>query len=150
MSGRSGSNQVRAAGAVPWRRVGDGVQLAVVHRPRYDDWSFPKGKLDPGESYADAALREVAEETGLVGELGAALPESRYVDHRGQPKVVRWWLLEVARPAAATGGAVDGGAVPNEEVDELRWLDPDAAAVLVTHAADAALARLAGRLLART
>lgn len=146
-----------------------------MHRPRYDDWSFPKGKLDPGESFADAARREVLEETGLVGELGPALPESRYVDHRGRSKVVRWWLLEVAgptdsgltdpgpagparaaSPAGAVGGAPTGavagegagGAVPNDEVDELRWIDPAGAAALVTHAADAELARLAGRLLA--
>jgi len=142
------ADDVRAAGAVPWRRTDDGAELAVVHRPRYDDWSFPKGKLEPGESFADAALREVAEETGMVGDLGPVLPESRYVDHRGRSKVVRWWLLEVVPPAAASRGGVEGGAVPNDEVDELRWLDPEAAASLVTHAADAELARLAGRLLA--
>jgi len=137
---------VRAAGAVPWRRRSDGaVEVAVVHRPRYDDWSFPKGKLEPGESFVEGAVREVAEETGLSGVIGAALPEVRYVDHRGRPKVVRWWLLEVTASDAdvPTGATPQPGAVPNDEVDELRWLAPPAAARLVTYEADADLARLA-------
>lgn len=149
----SGADEVRAAGAVPWRRTADGhVELAVVHRPRYDDWSFPKGKLEPGESFAEGALREVAEETGLVGELGATLPESRYVDHRGRPKVVRWWLLEVADRGldVRRSGAAGRGVVPNEEVDALRWLPPRAAASLVSYDHDRHLAQQAAELLGGT
>lgn len=112
-----------------------------MHRPRYDDWSFPKGKLEADESFTDGALREVAEETGLIGVLGLPLPDSRYTDHRGRAKVVRWWLLEV------TGHPEPGGAVPNDEVDELRWVTPREAARLVTHPVDAALARRAEELL---
>lgn len=145
----SGSGEVRAAGAVPWRRTaGGGVKVAVIHRPRYDDWSFPKGKLEPGESFAEGALREVAEETGLVGELGEVLPESRYLDHRGRPKVVRWWLLEVAVPEgddAGEGSAL--GVVPNDEVDALRWLPPREAAVLVSYEHDRLLAERTAELL---
>ena len=145
----SGADEVRAAGAVPWRRTADGdVELAVVHRPRYDDWSFPKGKLEPGESFTEGARREVAEETGLVGELGAALPECRYVDHRGRPKVVRWWLLEVVGPGGGeSGGSLGGGAVPNDEVDVLRWLPPRAAASLVSYDHDEELAQRAAEIL---
>lgn len=139
----SASGEVRAAGAVPWRRTAKGgVELAIIHRPRYDDWSFPKGKLEPGESFAEGALREVAEETGLVGELGAVLPESRYVDHQGRPKVVRWWLLEVV--GAESGAAADApgpGFVPNEEADALYWLPPWAAARLVSYEHDRQLAQ---------
>lgn len=140
----STAEPVRAAGAVPWRRRNGVVEVAVVHRPRYDDWSFPKGKLEPGESFAEGAVREVAEETGLLGELGDALPTSEYVDHRGRDKVVRWWLLEVTGEVATGPGQV---SVPNEEVDEVRWLPPGQAQALLTHASDVVLAIRAGALL---
>ena len=81
--------QVSAAGGVVER---DGL-VAVVHRPRYDDWSLPKGKLDRGESWEQAALREVREETGLECELGEQLPTVRYMDQRGRPKTVRYWRM---------------------------------------------------------
>ena len=84
--------EVKASGGVVWRRAGDGLELAVIHRPRYDDWSLPKGKLDRGESWEDAALREVEEETGLRCELGEGRPAGRYTDRRAGP---RWF---------ATGG----------------------------------------------
>jgi 8-oxo-dGTP diphosphatase len=111
--------QVRAAGGVVER---DGL-LAVVHRPRYDDWSLPKGKLGRGESWEQAALREVREETGLDCELGDPLPEVRYLDGRGRPKTVRYWRM------TARGGDFS----VNEEVDELRWLTPVQAAELLTY-----------------
>jgi 8-oxo-dGTP diphosphatase len=104
--------RVEAAGGVV-RRPGDGgPQVLLVQRPRYDDWSLPKGKLDEGESFEAAALREVEEETGLRCELLEELAPSTYTDHKGRPKLVRWWLM---RPL---GGEFE----LNDEVDELRWL----------------------------
>jgi 8-oxo-dGTP diphosphatase len=114
----SGGKEVRAAGGVVLREGADGPEVAVVHRPRHDDWSLPKGKLDPGESFAAAALREVEEETGLRCELGSELPAARYRDARGRPKLVRYWLMR------STGGAFTA----NDEVDVLEWLPFDAAA----------------------
>jgi len=111
-----------AAGGVVVR---DG-RVAVVHRPRYDDWSLPKGKLDAGETFEQAALREVEEETGQRCELVRELPSVEY-EARGRPKLVRYWLMSVAS---------DPGFVPNDEVDELRWLSPEDAASLLTYDRD--------------
>ena len=119
-------SEVRAAGGVVQR---DGAVL-LVHRPRYDDWTFPKGKAEPGESDEDCALREVHEETGLRCTLESELSSTHYVDWRGRGKRVRWWRMH---PIA------DDGFAPNEEVDELRWLDPDGAAALLTYPRDRAL-----------
>src|SRR5438309_629816 len=102
--------QVKAAGAVVWRRGADGAEIAVIHRPRYDDWSLAKGKLDPGEDFERAALREVQEEIGVTGELGVELPSTTYDDNKGRSKIVRYWLMEAASIAFE----------PNDEVDELR------------------------------
>jgi 8-oxo-dGTP diphosphatase len=113
---------VRAAGGVVLR---DG-RVAVVHRPRYDDWSLPKGKLDPDESFEDAALREVEEETGLRCHLVRELPAVEY-EVRGRPKVVRYWAMEVAEETPF---------VPNEEVDELRWVEPQDALGLLSYDRD--------------
>jgi len=122
--------EVRAAGAVVWRRAPDGgVEVLVVHRPRYDDWSLPKGKLDPGETEAEAARREVAEETGFIGELGPELTTTAYTDQRGRSKTVRYWAME----------AVDGAFVPNHEVDEIAWLAPGRAGERLSYAHDAAV-----------
>jgi 8-oxo-dGTP diphosphatase len=114
--------QVSAAGGVVER---DGL-IAVVHRPRYDDWSLPKGKLDRGESFEQAALREVLEETGLRCELGEELPAVRYLDQRGRPKTVRYWRMR------ATGGSFE----PGSEVDEIRWLRPASAVELLSYEHD--------------
>ena len=103
---------VRAAGAVVQRAGADGVEVLLVHRPRYDDWTFPKGKAEPGESDEETAVREVEEETGLRGTLGAELPSSRYIDSRGRDKVVRYWTM---RPEE---GAFQG----DREVDEISWV----------------------------
>lgn len=117
-------NHVRAGGGVVWRRDDGGpVQILVVHRPRYDDWSLPKGKCDEGESDADCALREVEEETGFTSRLGPELPSTRYRDNKGRPKTVRYWAME---PVSG-----DGRFTPNAEIDEIRWLlVPDALALL--------------------
>ena len=116
------TEQVRAAGGVVAR---DGL-IALVHRPRYDDWTLPKGKLDAGESFEEAALREIEEETGIRARLVRELPETHY-EVRGRPKVVRYWLMEVES---------DPGFVPNDEVDELRWLEPAQASALLTYERD--------------
>jgi 8-oxo-dGTP diphosphatase len=121
---------VPAAGALPWRRRGGQLEVVLVHRPRYDDWSWAKGKLDPGEEWPVAAVREVFEETGLHVRLGRPLPSSKYpvLDRAGQPatKEVRYWAAEVV------GG--DGTLV--NEIDEVAWLDVEAAAVRLTYARD--------------
>ena len=114
--------QVRAAGGVVLR---DG-KVAVVHRPRYDDWSLPKGKLDPGESFEDAALREVEEETGLRCRLVRELPAVEY-EVRGRPKLVRYWAMEVEEEIPF---------VPGDEVDEVRWVEPPEALALLSYDRD--------------
>lgn len=120
-------SEVRAAGGVLWRRSGDGsIEVAVVHRPSHGDWSFPKGKLDPGETDEVCGLREVLEETGLVGRLGEPLPDTTYVDRHGRDKRVRWWAMTVA----------GGEFAANDEVDELRWLGIEAARSLLTYERD--------------
>jgi 8-oxo-dGTP diphosphatase len=102
---------IKAAGVVLWRERADGLELALVHRPKYDDWSFPKGKLEPGEKHREAALREAREETGLTVVLGRRLPTQHYLV-RDRIKRVRYWSATV----------LAGGFVPNREVDALRWL----------------------------
>jgi 8-oxo-dGTP diphosphatase len=115
------SPEVRAAGGVVVR---DGAVL-VVHRPRYDDWSLPKGKLEKGESWEDAALREVHEETGAACRLLRELEDDRYTDRRGRPKRVRWWLMEALRVDDRDG---------DHEVDEVRWVPLPQAGSLLTYA----------------
>ncbi|SFK83980.1 8-oxo-dGTP diphosphatase [Amycolatopsis sacchari] len=119
---------ISAAGAVLWRDGGRGTEVAVVHRPRYDDWSLPKGKLDPGETFPAAAVRELAEETGFGVVLGRRLRVVRY-PVRGEEKVVEYY--------SARAGA--GAFSPNEEVDELRWLPVGEAADVLTYETDVAV-----------
>ena len=114
--------EVEAAGGVVRR----GGRVAVVHRPRYDDWSFPKGKLDAGETFEVAALREVEEETGLRCELGAELPSTEYRDAKGREKRVRYWEMQ----------PVAGEFEANDEVDEVRWLEPGEAEALLSYEHD--------------
>ena len=116
---------IRAAGGVVWRIRAGRLELAVVHRPQYDDWSFPKGKLDDGEALRDAAVREVREETGLEVRVGEPLGETRYMKG-ARDKVVTWWAME----------ALAGAFEPSSEVDEMRWLAPDQAARVVGRQAD--------------
>jgi 8-oxo-dGTP diphosphatase len=115
---------VRAAGGVVVR---DGCVL-LVHRPRYDDWTLPKGKLEDGESWEDGAAREVAEETGLRCEVGEEAGRTRYVDSRGRNKEVRYFRM-----------TTDGEPRPQNEVDEVRWVALDEAAALLSYARDAGL-----------
>ncbi|GCD43787.1 NUDIX hydrolase [Streptomyces paromomycinus] len=118
---------VRAAGCVLWRRsaTADGLEIALVHRPKYDDWSHPKGKLKRDEDWLAGALREVAEETGWQCRPGARLPSTHYLAN-GRPKEVRYWAAE----------ATHGGFTPNIEVDRLRWLPPDQARRVLTQERD--------------
>jgi 8-oxo-dGTP pyrophosphatase MutT (NUDIX family) len=100
---------------VIWRPAGDGLQVLLVHRPRYGDWSFPKGKARNGESDEDCAVREVAEEVGLRCRLGPELESTSYRDAKARKKTVRYWAMELPQGADAIAG--DG-------VDEVAWLDP--------------------------
>ncbi len=113
---------IEAAGGVVEQ---DGL-IAIVHRPRYDDWSLPKGKLDKNESSERAALREVQEETGLSCQLVEELEPVSYTDNRGRPKNVRYWRMKV----------LSGEFEVNDEVDELRWLSKADALALLSYAHD--------------
>jgi 8-oxo-(d)GTP phosphatase len=121
---------IPAAGTVPWRRRRGRLEVALVHRPKYDDWSWAKGKLDPGEDWPAAAVRETLEETSLEVGLGRPLPPARYtvLDGTGQPatKEVRYWSAEATKPA---------GPLQNE-IDEVRWLDVVAAHDSLDYARD--------------
>ncbi len=127
--------EVRAAGGLLHRegrrRLRRRDEIAVVHRPRYDDWSFPKGKRDAGDADdASTALREVEEETGFRCVLGEETGSTEYRDGRGRQKVVRYWHMALAE------GETGDGFVPNREVDELRWCTPAEAARLLTYEHD--------------
>ncbi len=127
-TGADAQPTVLAYGGVVWERdAGGRVLVAVVHRPRYDDWSFPKGKAEPGEEPERTALREVEEETGLTCRLGPPLGELRYPTGTGATKVVGYWAMSVAarreRPA-------------DDEVDQVAWWAVDEAAAHLTHDQD--------------
>ena len=113
---------VRAAGGVVRRES----KVLLIHRPGYDDWTFPKGKADGDESDEDCAVREVLEETGLRCRLSSELPSTTYTDSHGRPKRVRYWLM----------APVSGAFTPNREVDEVRWCDPAEAAKLLSYDRD--------------
>jgi 8-oxo-dGTP diphosphatase len=121
---------VRAAGGVVCRPgPADLVEVAVIHRPSQDDWTLPKGKLEPGETAEAAALREVGEETGLRVRLHRPLGCTSYVDRRGRDKIVFYWVML----------AEGGGFTPTAEVDQLRWLTVEEAGALLTYGVDRAL-----------
>lgn len=121
---------IRAAGGLVWRRKPKkGLQVLVVHRDRYDDWTFPKGKLDPGERWIDAARREVEEETGFTPDVGEELVETRYIDPKGRDKRVRYWAMTVRA----------GTFTPNDEVDSIEWLSPDKVRRRLTYDRDSAV-----------
>jgi 8-oxo-dGTP pyrophosphatase MutT (NUDIX family) len=119
---------VQAAGGVVTRTRADGTpEFLVVHRPRYDDWSLPKGKAEPGESLEETARRELEEETGMQVELGDKLPTSEYVDRHGRPKIVHYWRMT---PVGETTW------FPNDEVDQTRWITAAETATLLTYEHD--------------
>jgi 8-oxo-dGTP diphosphatase len=121
-----GKPDIAAAGGVLVRHGDGGPEVAVIHRPKYMDWSLPKGKLEEGEGWLEAALREVDEETGYRCEASVELPRVSYLDRKGRRKLVRYWLM---RP-------LEGKFEPHGEVDELRWLGRGDAEELLTYPHD--------------
>ena len=117
---------VRAAGGLIVRRQSGQLEVALVHRPMHQDWSYPKGKLEEGETFEDAAQREVLEETGFICRLLRFVGHTDYADRKGRPKVVAYWVMS----------AVAGTFVPNEEVDELRWADVTTAGQVLSYERD--------------
>ena len=118
---------VEAAGGIV---VDEAGRVAIVHRPRYDDWSLPKGHLETGETAEDAALREVFEETGLSCRIIGSAGETQYRDRKGRPKRVRYFSMSITA----------GSFLVNDEVDELRWIDESGIDEL-SYAFDAELVR---------
>ena len=117
---------IQAAGGLVVRRQSGNLEIAVVHRPVHRDWSFPKGKLEPGETFEQAARREVLEETGMTCRLVRFIGHTEYVDRKGRPKAVAYWVMA---PEA-------GSFRPNGEVDELRWVTLEDATRLLTYPRD--------------
>lgn len=122
------AHEAQAAGGVVWRRNADGeVEVLLVHRDRYDDWTFPKGKLDPDEGWEQAAVREVHEETGVVAVLGPELAATEYRDGNGRSKRVRYWSMTVDH---------ETGFEPNDEISALAWVSLADAARSLTYERD--------------
>jgi 8-oxo-dGTP diphosphatase len=124
---QGGLRVVHAAGGVIYRRHARGhLEVLLIHRPHRRDWTFPKGKLEPGESHRSCALREVEEETGLRCVIEAALPSTTHVDRKGRLKIVRYWVMS----------HVAGSAEPRNEVDEVLWVSLHRAPARLTYARD--------------
>ena len=129
---------VRASGGIIVRRTDSGgLELALVHRPSYNDWTFPKGKRIDDESDRQTALREVEEETGLVCRIDRAVGRVQYRDRRNRPKTVMYWLMT----------PIEGTFHPTSEVDEVRWLPLEQAQDLLTYEHDRRLLRVATEML---
>ncbi len=126
---RNDQGEVRAAGGVPCRSTADGtLEVLLVHRVQYDDWTIPKGKVEPGESDEECAVREVEEEAGLRCRLAGELPTIRWHDRFDRPKVARYWRMEPETGSLAS---------PQNEVDEIAWLPVEAAISRLTYPRDA-------------
>jgi 8-oxo-dGTP diphosphatase len=121
---------VQAAGGLVVRRHRGALEIALVHRPVHQDWSFPKGKLEEGETFELAALREVEEETGMACRLLRFIGHTEYADRKGRPKAVAYWVM----------AAQSGSFAPNGEVDDLRWVTLDLASRLLSYPRDRELA----------
>jgi 8-oxo-dGTP diphosphatase len=119
VSSNGSSDPVLAAGAVCWRETAGGVQILLVHRTQHQDDSLPKGKVDPGETLPETAVREIAEETGLVVGLGTPLGVVEYRLPNGRDKVVYYWAAEVEELALA-----NSTFTPNDEIESLHWMSP--------------------------
>jgi 8-oxo-dGTP diphosphatase len=118
---------VQAAGGVIVRQTLRGkIQVLLVHRSHREDWTFPKGKLEAGESHERCALREVEEETSLRCKLGVELPATSYINGKGRPKIVRYWIMDPG----------NGRAESRNEVDAIRWVSLEEAATLLTYPRD--------------
>ena len=130
MPERNESGEVRAAGAVVLRGTTP-VEVLVIHRPQYDDWTLPKGKVEAGESDETCAVREVEEETGLRVRLGRELPSVRWQDRNGDPKVCRYWLVD----------EFEGEAVGQHEVDVVEWMPLDEAMSRLSYPRDVEVLR---------
>src|SRR3954447_9580687 len=124
-----GIPEIRAAGGIVHRDGGDGTEVLVIHRPKYEDWTLPKGKLDPGETLEEAAVREVEEETGIRCALREHAGANECRDRHGRSKRVDYWLMEPE-------GEIPAEFTPNDEVDEIRWVSLDEAGDLLTHRHD--------------
>jgi 8-oxo-dGTP diphosphatase len=111
-------------------------EVVVVHRPKYDDWTLPKGKAKRGETDEDCAVREIEEETGFVCRLGAELPSSEYIDGEGRPKIARYWLMQ----------PVAGALRAAHEIDDARWVPFHEAEELLTYDRDRRVLRAAAQL----
>jgi 8-oxo-dGTP pyrophosphatase MutT (NUDIX family)/phosphohistidine phosphatase SixA len=119
---------IRAAGALLWRELGDrSIEIALIHRPKYDDWTLPKGKIEEGETALQCAYRELIEETGIKAAFTRQLGSVEY-EESGQRKRVIFWAAHCALEASAF--------IPNEEVDEMCWLSAEDALVAATHGSD--------------
>lgn len=133
------SDRVVAAGGLVWRPSdsSEGFDVLLVHRPKYDDWSLPKGKADPGEEEIACALREVEEETGVRCDIGESLGTYEYIDRKGRPKIVHWFLMTPAASAGAAGVPPSVAAVP--EIDDVKWIPANEALLLLTYEHDRVL-----------
>jgi len=122
---------IQAAGGLVWRESAGGPEVVLVHRPRYDDWSFPKGKMEPGETWSETALREVEEETGLDVVLDDFAGSFSYLV-RKRVKVVLFWNMQIRQGSTF---------LANDEVDQLKWLPVDQALTLLQYAFEQDLLR---------
>ena len=134
MESHTPTETVQGAGGLIVRRRTGQLEVAVVHRPMQQDWSFPKGKLEVGETFEEAAQREVLEETGFSCRLLRFIGHTEYIDRKGRPKVVAYWVMT----------AEAGSFKANEEVDELQWLGLQAASSLLSYERDRELLAVVG------